>query len=161
MSMNTLLRISLALVASAAAVLTVQAGDPPRFTLGPAVIGGAGGMAQGGRFQLEGSVLPLPAGSLDSPRFQLVAGLVAPITVLQVEKAPRLSIALLPGGQVQLDWAATAGEFTLHGTLDPVAGPWMPVGQPVLNTQAGRRVVLPADALLRCYRLQPAAGSAP
>lgn len=114
---------------------------------------GGGSQSANERFRLNGVITRAGAGTTGASRFQLLAGELAAVTVVQTPDAPRLEITVLPGGFVRLSWQTPEPGFILQGCSNLSLGNWQAVLSRVTSSEAGQSVTVPAQGDLRVFRL--------
>ena len=126
-----------------------------QFDLSWSTIDGGGGTSSGGPFELSGTIGQPDAGVLAGGNFKLEGGFWSGITVQHTLGAPLLRIRLLGNGQAIISWPVNTTGFTLEET-GSVAHPnsWSATPQSVVDTATEHTVTVPANGLVKCYRLK-------
>ena len=118
-------------------------------------IDGGGGTSSGGQFALSGAIGQPDAGALTGGNFKLEGGFWSGITVQQTLGAPLLRIKLLGNGQVILSWPVNASGFAIEETTNASQSySWTATPQSVVDTATEHTVTVPANGLVKCYRLK-------
>jgi hypothetical protein len=126
-----------------------------QFDLSWSTIAGGGGASSGGQFALNGTIGQPDAGVLTGGNFKLEGGFWSGITLLQTPGAPLLKIKLIGGGMAILSWPVSASGFALEETTNASQGySWSATPQSVVDTATEHTVTVPANSLVKCYRLK-------
>jgi len=141
---------------TAALLVTIgRAQSGGQFDLSWFTIAGGGGTSSGGQFHLRGTVGQREAGALSGGNFKLEGGFWSGITVQQTLGAPLLRIKLLGSGQAILSWPVSVSGFALEETMNASQGySWSTTPQSVVDTATEHTVTVPANGLMKCYRLK-------
>jgi hypothetical protein len=126
-----------------------------QFNLSWSTLAGGGGTSSGGQFYLSGTVGQSAAGAFSGGNFKLEGGFWSGITVEQTLGAPLLRIKLLGNGQAILSWPLGVTGFTLEETASAAQpNSWSATPQSVVDTATEHTVTVPANGLVKCYRLK-------
>lgn len=130
-----------------------QAQSGGRFDLSWSTIDGGGGASSGGQFSLMGTAGQPDAGKLTGGNFSMEGGFWSGMSVSQTIGAPILKIKLLANGQALLSWPVTVNGFSLQESASPAAPNWNPTPQFVVDTATEHTVTVPANAVVKVFRL--------
>lgn len=126
-----------------------------QFDLLSSAIAGGGGMSGGGQFQLSGTIGQPGAGTLIGGTFKLEGGFWNGITLIQTSGAPLLKMKFIGGGLAIISWPVSVQGFTLEESGSAgQPGAWSSTPQSVVDTWAEHTVTVPANGVVKCYRLK-------
>lgn len=116
--------------------------------------GGGITQAGGGKFSLAGTVGQHSAVISEGGAYRMESGFWHGVTVLQTPGAPQLRIRLEPGPVAVISWPADATGFVLEETTNVGSGIWGTTRATSVVVGAERSVSVPANGVVKCYRLR-------
>jgi len=125
-----------------------------KFDLRWSTVDGGGAMSAGGKFLMTGTVGQPDAGALAGGQFKLEGGFWSGVAVVQTPGAPFLKIKLLGNGQAVISWPVTVTGFTLEEAPAVSNTPWNNTPQSVVDTAAEHAVTVPANGIMKVFRLK-------
>jgi len=149
--MRTLTKICLA-VAWLAAGNLAKAQSGGSFDLSWHKVSAGGGSSSGGQFTVSGTIGQLDAGTLEGGQFKLEGGFWSGVSVVQTPGAPLLKIKLV-GSNAVLSWSIGISGYSLEEATS-AGGTWEATPQSIVDTAAEHTVTVPANGIIKVFRLK-------
>ena len=144
-------RCALAAALCLPALAHAQSGGP--FDLSWSTIDGGGGTSSGGQFTVSGTAGQPDAGTLSGGQFSVTGGFWSFLSVVQTSGAPLLKIKLV-GTNAVVSWPLSVTGFSLQETTNVKSGPWSATPQSVVDTATEHTVTVPANGVVKVFRLK-------
>ena len=134
-----------------ASLAQAQSGGP--YDLSWHKIAGGGGASSGDRFTINGTIGQPDAGTHLGGNFRLEGGFWSGVQVVQAPGAPVLRIKFVAGNAI-LSWPVSVTGFSLENAAAVSGAAWNLTPQPVVDTPDEHTVSVPANGVIRVFRLK-------